>query len=496
MTVAAYLLQPIFAGATGGFPLWTNRYNGPGNSNDYVAALRVNAESDVVMTGYGRGSTGSDEFLTINYQASGLPVWTNRYGGSAPGNDRAIAMALDSVGDVYVTGISAGNGTGDDFATIKYSSAGVPLWTNRFSSLGNGSDTPRAIATDDHSVYVAGQTPQSDFLVIAYSVSGAPLWTNHGPGVPLPGPFGPFPSVAAMAVADDRVYVTGNSITNGISFDVMSVAYSSATGERLWINRFSNPGDFDDLACAILVNETVCVAAISVRDPSFELDNVTIAYTTNGVPLWTNRFPLGASLGRLIVSPSCLAADQAGNIYRVGYTSVGGPLRFAAVAYSNSGLPLWTNTQILRGYATGVMVDSDTNIFVHGETTLNFSPASAVVAHTRNGTAIWTNYFQGGLSPSGFGMDAEGNVYVAGVEQAVPGNSDFFLVKYSAIAPHAIPLTIEPAPIGLILRWPNPAFDLQSAPTLTSGFTNIPAATSPYTNLFSEPQQYFRLKAK
>ena len=34
---------------------------------------------------------------------------------------------------------------------------------------------------------------------------------------------------------------------------------------------------------------------------------------------------------------------------------------------------------------------------------------------------------------------------------------------------------------------------LQSAPALTGTFTNLPAATSPYTNPITDPQQFYRL---
>jgi len=45
----------------------------------------------------------------------------------------------------------------------------------------------------------------------------------------------------------------------------------------------------------------------------------------------------------------------------------------------------------------------------------------------------------------------------------------------------------------LVLSWTNANFTLQSAPALTGRFTNLPAATSPYTNSLTAPQQFFRL---
>ena len=45
----------------------------------------------------------------------------------------------------------------------------------------------------------------------------------------------------------------------------------------------------------------------------------------------------------------------------------------------------------------------------------------------------------------------------------------------------------------LVLSWTKAGFTLQSAPLASGTFTNIPGATSPYTNSMTSAQQYFRL---
>ena len=46
----------------------------------------------------------------------------------------------------------------------------------------------------------------------------------------------------------------------------------------------------------------------------------------------------------------------------------------------------------------------------------------------------------------------------------------------------------------LVLNWTNAGFSLQTAQDLSAAFTNLPGATSPYTNPATAPQQFFRLK--
>src|ERR1041384_3698788 len=48
----------------------------------------------------------------------GVPLWTNRFSGY---------IALDKSGNVFVTGTDD-LGNNEDYVTIKYSNAGIPLW--------------------------------------------------------------------------------------------------------------------------------------------------------------------------------------------------------------------------------------------------------------------------------------------------------------------------------------------------------------------------------
>jgi hypothetical protein len=67
---------------------------------------------DVNLTESGQGGA---------WMAPVTQAWVRRYNGPGNGDDRAHALALDSQGNVYVTGESPGSGTGYDYATIRYS---------------------------------------------------------------------------------------------------------------------------------------------------------------------------------------------------------------------------------------------------------------------------------------------------------------------------------------------------------------------------------------
>src|SRR5207247_5754254 len=93
--------------------LWTNRYNGG------ATAIALDRNGNVFVTGTSFGSAGAPfDYATIAYSSAGVPLWTNRFNGF----NGYPAMAVDSSGNVFVAGTSAGiSGTVGDFVTIKYS---------------------------------------------------------------------------------------------------------------------------------------------------------------------------------------------------------------------------------------------------------------------------------------------------------------------------------------------------------------------------------------
>ena len=75
-------------------------------------------------------------FPALTRAETAVQAWVQRYNGPGNGDDHATAVAVDGSNNVIVTGYSTGSGSGYDYATIKYSSAGVPLWTNRYNGPG------------------------------------------------------------------------------------------------------------------------------------------------------------------------------------------------------------------------------------------------------------------------------------------------------------------------------------------------------------------------
>lgn len=139
----------------------------------------MDTSGNVYVTGYSAGSekdgsgTNSD-YATIKYSSNGEQQWVARYDGSENEIDVATAIALDAAGNVSVTGYSAGKGTDYDYATIKYNSLGVEQWIARYNGGENDNDAANSIAVDDvGNVYVTGYSygdgRQSNYVTVKYS---------------------------------------------------------------------------------------------------------------------------------------------------------------------------------------------------------------------------------------------------------------------------------------------------------------------------------------
>ena len=99
---------------------FVRRYSTPGAAYDVANAIAA-GNGRVYVTGFCGGVHAGGNYLTIAYGAGGGYKWSDRYDGPGHDFDQGNAIGISQVtGNIYVTGGSAGSGTGPDFATIKY----------------------------------------------------------------------------------------------------------------------------------------------------------------------------------------------------------------------------------------------------------------------------------------------------------------------------------------------------------------------------------------
>jgi parallel beta-helix repeat protein len=147
---------------------WVSRFDIPGSNGESGHAITFDAQGNVYVAGITSDSTG--RFVTTKYNRSGTQVWASYYDPPQHHEGTPVGIVADMSGNVYVAGGSASEEEGpQDYVTIKYNSAGVEQWANRYNGSGNDNDTPVGIGLDNAgNVYVSGTSREaslSQFLV-------------------------------------------------------------------------------------------------------------------------------------------------------------------------------------------------------------------------------------------------------------------------------------------------------------------------------------------
>jgi len=444
---------------------WVARYNGPGNYDDNANVIALDSSGNVYVTGESYGSETDFDYATIKYNSVGIQRWIARYNGPGNGFDQAYAIAVDSSGNVYVTGESYGSRTNLDYATIKYDSLGIQQWVSRYNGPGDYVDNAYAIAVDSSgNVYVTGYSygsgTFSDYATIKYNSSGIEQWVAryNGPGND---------NDRAWAIALDNsgnVYVTGYSIGLGTDYGYATIKYNSS-GVQQWVARYNGPGNGFDQAYAIAVDSSgnVYVTGLSEGDLGNERDYATIKYNSSGVEQWVARYN---GPGNGYDEAYAIDVDSSGNVYVTGFSDGSGTYPFnydyATIKYNSSGVEQWVARYNCTGNggdaAYAIALDSSGNVYVtglsDGSGTYPFNYGYATIKYNSSGVQQWVARYNGPGNGDDYAraitVDSSGNVYVTGLSDGSGTAQDYATIKYSQGISNANPTItiINPPAIG------------------------------------------------
>lgn len=334
---------------------WVRRYVGPVFS-DETRAICVDNDGNVIVTGTSVGITGGQfyDWLTIKYTSNGDVVWTQRQNGTCDREDIATDIAVDKFNNVYVTG----------------------SFSDTIQSLGNCT---------------------SNAAFIKYSPSGELLWLREWDGEPEYIENGNSP--VALVIDDScNIYITGffYAVDPYQGYDFFTLKYDSA-GTFQWARTYNGICTYgNDYPSAITLDKVgnIYVTGKSDSEPYFwKEDYLTVSYSPQGVERWVRRYDANGYTD----IPQGIVSDDSCNVYVTGYSD-----RFSrnmlTIKYDSTG----TEKRIERYQAfwetrgNAIALDTNENIYIAG----NHGDSYLTVRYNPDWTIEWTKEYwaPGGLS--------------------------------------------------------------------------------------------------
>ena len=300
------------------------------STEDFSNEVAVDSLGNVYITGFtggnldGTSAGGVDAFLA-KYTNSGTLVWKKQLGTS--GYDEANDLAIDSSGNIYLSGVTDGSlggtsaGSGDGWLA-KYNSSGGLVWKQQLGT--SAWDRATEIAVDGTGLYVTGETDGSlagtnaglrDVWLAKYDLNGGLLWKRQLGTSNSEGSFG-------LAIdASSNVYITGDTWgnlqgTNAGQNDVWLAKYNSS-GTLVWTRQVGTDGREAAYGVAVDAAGSVYLTGDTERslggNNQGDFDLWVMKYDTSGTQIWKQQ--LGTSG---YDNSRAIATDSNGNILIAG----------------------------------------------------------------------------------------------------------------------------------------------------------------------------------
>ncbi|HQY19912.1 MAG TPA: T9SS type A sorting domain-containing protein [Ignavibacteria bacterium] len=466
-----YILLFLFAlilksGFTQPVEEWTQRYNGSANSFDIVSKILVDNDNNVYIFGSGNQTGSATDFLIIKYSPDGNILWTELFNGSGNSFDHINSACFDNSGNIYVTGYTTDFESRNLITTAKFDTSGNFIWSNVFSKqgyiIGDGKDI---IVDNSDNILVCGSIKREigffDIEVIKYSPEGDEIWSNtfNGEGNGHDNP------VTLKNDNLDNIIIAGTSKSLSTDSDMIIIKYDSSSN-LIWKKTFNGTADLGDvLTSMVLDTESNIYFCGNKFNTQSSYDYFYAKLDQNGNIIWSGSYN---GIGNSIDIPSSIILDSFNNVYITGFSRAGmdlGSEDFLTIKLDQDGNTGWVRNfdGIANGMdqANSIAVDNYGNVYVGGGSdTGNIHLVYSLIKYDPQGIFQWEkNYFHSQI-PEDFiynvALDNMNNIYVTGISFSTITDYDIATVKYSRTVGINQSQNYLPEKFFLRQNYPNP----------------------------------------
>ncbi|MBW4497882.1 MAG: DUF4347 domain-containing protein, partial [Oscillatoria princeps RMCB-10] len=343
---------------------------------DESRGVAVDSQGNVYISGDTYGASDGDYGTWLaKYDSTGSQLWVRHVGSAS--SDNSCGIAIDSAANVYITGatyseLGGSSAGGWDTWIAKYDASGTQQWVKQLGSAGQ--DMPSGIATDSAgNVCIVGNT----WGALAGSNAGeCDAWVAKydSSGTELwSAQLGSVDYDDSRNVATDsagNVYIIGSTLgalggSNAGDYDAWAAKYDS-NGNQQWVKQLGGTGcDYFFDVKAVDSTGQVYIVGDTLSDAWL------LQYDSNGNLQWVQQFgtPMDEYAGGVTV-------DSAGNLYLTGKTegalgdsnAGGGDLWVAQ--YDSTGTEQWVKQfgTASTEYSFDIAVDSALQVYICGLT--------------------------------------------------------------------------------------------------------------------------------
>ncbi len=432
---------------------WVRRYDGPVHADDFATAIAVDSVGNVYVCGVSYGTGTGADFVTMKYWPNGDTAWVRRWARS--GDDRPQGMAVDALGNVYVGGAQS-----NKWVVLKYDSAGRLIWLD---SAGYGRyGSCRGLVLDGNGdVLACGGVvwTSGDFATVKYRSDGDTAWARYCDWLGL--------DDAAEAVAigtQCEVLITGTCADSNPGGSYLTVRYDETGGES-WTAYYDGPEHGADWASDIAVDGSGNVLVTGMGDNGYGTspDYLTIRYNSAGETTWVRRHN-GTSNGW--DEALAVAVDMSGNAYVTGYARNSGTGNdCVTIKYSPTGEAVWVAEYNSPANSSdgglALVLDSSGYAYVAG-VSYRGAPIQAdglLIKYGSDGETLWVRRYSSPATDdeqfTACAVDRAGSIYVAGSTSSQSQGLDVLVVKYREIGDVAESPEQDPVSPGIVVE-PSP----------------------------------------
>lgn len=271
-----YRDDPFVPGST-----WAHTYDSP----NHGLKANLDRRGAVVAATNGDVLVVADEWIDGQrwniwmgrFDEDGNTLWMQSLDGAVSGSDRAVALAEDSQGNIYVAGNTEIDGNLGSGWAAKYDAEGAQLWAE---PVEEAILEDVALLQDD--LILVGGTPQDEALWVGkYDPDFVPLGTMDYKATRDSSDHG----YATAIGPDGEVYVAGSSTEGDEASDAVVIGFPPDLSSVAWVHHFgTSSGEVASAAAGIAVNADGSRIAVAGTSSGTHDDALVRVFETNPPP--------------------------------------------------------------------------------------------------------------------------------------------------------------------------------------------------------------------